>query len=1683
MTACLPHCGTQTPEKGADRHHCPPALPGRPAVLRDRRKSTVSRIALLLPAVLLAVLLFCGPALAVTPFTNAADLSSAGSVIASAAVTAWRDAPTVSGIVFYQYAPTAPGAVPTLVPTTSSSNDGTTSGGTQTLTQIFAVGSSTPIDLSVPVPLVAAAVYHQNEPIFIQVADGDQNRDPSAAESVWVLISVAATGDSELLLLTESGPSTGIFLGYIQSSGSGTAATFDGVLHVSDAAALVGDYVDSGDATDRTTASVMVDPYGIVFDSGTGDPLDGVGLTLVNAGTGLPAAVFGDDGISSFPATLTSGGTATDSSGRSYAFPTGGFRFPFVAPGDYRIAITPPAGYGTPSQVSTADLQALPGGPFAIREPGSRGEAFTINPGPSVQLDIPVDPLAGALWLRKTASKETVAVGDFLQYTLDLENTDTDTAGGVVIVDRLPLGFRYQKGSAKLDGHRMADPKVSAAGRRLSFPAGSLAPGTSVQVRYVVEVAAGARLGDAVNTAAAADDAGNASNTASATVRVKEDLFRSKTIIVGRVIADNCDDLPTEGADGVEGVRIYMEDGRFVITDKNGMYHFEGLSQGVHVVQLDLDSLPDTVETVACEKNTRYAGTPWSQFVDLQGGTLWRADFHVTRKPGVDPTLPAVGRDHNPGCVSPGGAGEAASAGSTASDDVPGIVAPADGSRLANPINAVRVRLDSGLKPRLLLDGQEVSAKRIGFTLKDPASKTTLYSYIGVDFGGAGRHTLEIQGIGPFGNARFKQTGTVVRTGQIAAIRLLSAQGNVADGKTPVSLTLQLLDGDGQPIKAPAELEIRGGNLKPCRAGADSLNREAPAKTVHVGADGRVSLAPVTASGRYQVSLGYNDAQVDADIYVQPFMREWIIVGLAEGTAGYNTISGNMESLSDADEEEEFYKDGRVAFFAKGKVRGKWLLTLAYDSEKDKQDPDNPLFQTIDPDTYYTLYGDATTPQHDAASIRKLYVKLEREQFYLLFGDYDTGLTITELSKYSRTLNGLKTEYAGETFSFNGFASDTRHAFARDEIRGDGTSGLYRLTRKSILINSEKISIETRDRFKSEVILSSRSLTRHVDYTIDYDAGTLFFKAPVYSRDEGFNPVYIVVEYESDDRTDESYTYGGRGALRMLDNRVEVGGTYIHEGPVNADGDLGGADLTVKLGEQTTVKAEYAATRREETGDTLRDDAWLAEVTHATKNLDARIYAREQGEDFGLGQQNGSESGSRKIGVEADYRMTRQVTLSSDLYRQYDLGSDAERDMGEGRATYDNNRYRVYSGFRVAEDRLGDGSTDRSNMLLAGAARSYYEDRLRLRMDHEQLLGSADNSSAYPTRTLAGADFRLTDAVSLFGEQELTWGSDENTQATRAGVKAFPWRGGQLGTSVGRETTEASERVFTSLGLNQTWQITDRWSMDGGFERSHTIEASGEPRLGGLADNDFTALSLGAGYRADLWSWTSRVETRFADDREKWNLLSGVIVEPAHGLGLSAGVKLIATDSDQGQDDTTGNIRLSLAWRPTNTRWIVLDRLEYKFDSTDGIGLDTDSRRIVNNLNLNYKPDHRLQLAMQYGAKYVLETFDGDSYTGFTDLMGLEARYDITRNWDVGVRGSVLHSWNAGQVDYSSGVSVGYAIVKNAWLSVGYNFAGFEDEDFSVGSYTAKGPYVQFRLKFDQQTVREMVDWFGGKTR
>ena len=106
--------------------------------------------------------------------------------------------------------------------------------------------------------------------------------------------------------------------------------------------------------------------------------------------------------------------------------------------------------------------------------------------------------------------------------------------------------------------------------------------------------------------------------------------------------------------------------------------------------------------------------------------------------------------------------------------------------------------------------------------------------------------------------------------------------------------------------------------------------------------------------------------------------------------------------------------------------------------------------------------------------------------------------------------------------------------------------------------------------------------------------------------------------------------------------------------------------------------------------------------------------------------------------------------------------------------------------------------------------------------------------------------------------------------------------------------------------------------------------------------------------------------------------------------------------------------------------------------------------------------------SLQYGAKYVLDSFDATRASGFTDLYGMEARHDLGNRFDIGVHASLLSSHQAHTHTESYGASVGFSPMTNFWLGVGYNFAGFRDRDFTSANATAKGWYLYLRLKADQ---------------
>jgi uncharacterized repeat protein (TIGR01451 family) len=1640
-------------------------------------------------------------------------------------------------------------------------------------------GSGKPLD-SKEAETNAVPGYYTGDPIVVSVTDANRNVDPAVREYVDVDISTT-TGDAETLRLQETGADTGVFAGAIQSVAMPPAATrYDCVLSLAAFAQITARYTD------------------------TDFPLDA-----------LAVAAMG------------------------------------YAPLKQRTVIR----------------------------------------------------------LEQTVSKDIVEIGDFVQYTLVARNIHDAPALNVRIRDILPAGVRFRSGSLRVGNAttagdpgatpasadagpsavpasiqvgtgmaRATDPLVSGDGRTFTFPVGDLAAGASITATFVAEIGPGAAGEYLLNYAIARADNALASNETDTVLRMRRSLNTEHFTIIGRVLlADGCD-APPASLKGVAGVRLLLEDGTYAATDPAGAYHIEGVRPGTHVLQLDPASIPPAFEVARCVRNTRFAGRADSQFVEAQGGTLWRGDFFLRKRPPVtgavgvrlqlapvdggvrntidvdggavpvanlrvlailppgarvvpgsaksggtpipDPEVKgsfAIFRLGDPGakwqrqvvfdttagecgpdgyrgrvsalfdqggtngrtptseatarCTGSGPGGEAtagqrvetvitaAAEGQAASarpeeailddataagggdiDWLRGLTAghdwlfPAEDYNPRAPVTRVVVKHMQGEKVALRVNGEAVAPIR--FDGQTPGARGLAISTWRSIHLEDGDNLLEATVTDAAGHVVAQLSRSVHVSGNAArAVFLPERSMLAADGIHRPVIAVRFLDAAGRPVRAGSTGEFTVA--APYRAaqslqdvqGRQVLGLEARAQQWQVLGDegiARIELEPTGSGGTVKLGFDFRapgehtGTHGDVDAWLKAAPRDWVVVGLAKGTVGYDTLEHNMEALPEGEDGSGVRADGRAALYAKGRVLGSWLLTMAYDSGKDTSPSgEKSLLSTIDPGRYYTLYGDGMQQGYDAASARKLYLKLERDQFYALFGDFQSGLDRNQLSRYQRTLTGVKVEYHGPLLEFNGFAAKTAQNYVRDEIQGDGTSGLYRLEHAGIVLNSERIRIETRDRYHSEQILETRELARHVDYDIDYDNGTLFFREPIASRDFGFNPNWIVVEYETNDAAREFVNGGGRIGVHAMDGRLEAGATYVRDEDAQARTSLAGIDAKFKFTAHDELRAEAAATRGEtSTGDTS-GNAWLVEWQHTGELLNLLAYARRQASGFGLGQQNRYENAMFKTGVQGQYKLGRTFTLQGEIYRQENLEGGAVRDAARAEGVYrGEGDWTAKAGLQWARDTAPGGAVAESRQVTAGATKGFLDGKLELGIQVDASIGGKNDSVDFPTRLQLSAAYRFSDAFRVLAAQEFTDGKERDTSTTRVGFEAKPWKDATLTSTVNQsQISEYGPRTFAQLGLDQKFLLDDHWTVDAAVDSSQAFNQTGATPLvvdpsqpvqaggirdGGALTENFVAVSGGVNYRSESWVWNARVEARQGDSSDRYGFTSGFLRQASNGVAMSASTRAFWQQNADGSTGLLANAQLSWAFRPLGGDWSMLDKLEFQVDELRGgmgqaiVGQgtlaatgDARSARIINNFVLNHVSDawraadggdgegsifdlyQRSQFSLYYGSKYVLDTYDGDDYAGYTDILGAEARFDLAPRIDIGLRASVLHSWSQGSYAWAFGPSIGFTPFTNAWVSVGYNIRGFNDRDFESSHYTAEGAYLVFRMKFDQHSL------------
>ncbi len=1636
-----------------------------------------------------------------------------------------------------------------------------------------------------------------NKPLNIEAKNASCNADRYTADRVKIRIKSTKTGDVEEVIGVETGVNTGVFHYTLPTTLSDKGISFDAVLQTLKRDKVDISLTDCLDGQGQSTATitdintnVLMDPYGTVFDAKTGLPVAGATVTLLDQngqpiGSNVAFEIDTQTGEkTSIPATQV-----TNSAGE--------FIYPLVKAGTYSFVVDTKTIPGNTRYTFTSDRDVYPSFPAdkAVDLKWSYAGQFTLNNGdPALNIDIPIDPevanTSSSLFVKKAASNKTAEIGEFEEYTVTVANRGTADSANVSITDTLPRGFIYVQGSMRVDGTKVEDP-LGGKGPYLKLGLGTLTPNKEVKVQYRVYIGPNALNGDGINRVRAKDAKGIESNEASAKVEVTPGAMISDGFIVGKVFTDcNGNGVQDAGEIGVPGVRIYLEDGSYVITDSEGKYDFYGISAKTHVLKVDRTSLPIGSELVLI--SNRQAGDPNSRFVDLKRGELHRADFAIAQGEGqcsesliervlerkksieqdntnleqilrsdltADPIFSKVtdvrGQPSS-GCISAVGVQancnldfskeqikeikqiqfEPEKSGVQPSVALPSsstLVLPnevpvdsantakminletaleaavnnqleilnlKDGQVLPYPQTSIQVKGAAGTQLELWVNETRVPEKRIGKRAVLPNMQVSGLDFIGVDLN-AGHNTIEVRQVDMMGNTRDTKRIQVIAPDQLDKLQLEPSKTiPQANGRDRFNVNLKIVDRHGTLVssRTPITLDSSIGKI-------DLVDLDPKQPGIQVFVEGGTLLVPIQApieAGEGTLSVESGIFHSSTPIRFLPDLRPIIAVGMVEGSlnfkkfdpkelSGTNSNDGFEEELNEISASKDGKRNltGRAALFLKGKVKGEYLLTLAYDSDKDKK---QRLFRDIRPDEYYPVYGDSAAKGFDAQSTSKLYIRVDKGRSYAMYGDYvtrtenDEGLS---LGQYNRSLTGVRSTVEIDKYKVTAFAAQTNTQQVVNEQRAMGISGPYSLggvNAQDVRENSEKVEVITRDRNNSGLIIARTTLARFTDYEVDTFSNSIYLKDPVPSVDADLNPVFLRITVESD-QGGEEYTVGGVSGSVKVTDKVKVGASYVKSNNPQTQDQLASVNTVVKFAnDKGKLVAEFA--RSENINDGLNSNiasdatgklsgnAARVELNYAYKDLEMKVYHNQADTGF-YNTAAPITAGRKESGIKGRVQLNKIGLAKLEAIRTEDQLSGVNQGVSASIERAINRILAVELGLKYYDE------PSNSAALNATQIAPYHGVTVRSKLtsqlpwqgsnvfaEYEQDISEADR------RVFAlGANYQINSKLRAYGRHELVsslsglydLNSNQRRNVTVFGLDSKYNNNGTAFSEYRIRDSISAREAEAAIGLRNRWELEKGFYANTSFEQTKSLSSANN------LSSDSTAASLGVEYlKNPNWKAVARIEARWSDQSDTILNNLGAAYKYSDDVTLLAKNVVSLTDSknDSSGDRLIDRFQLGLAYRDTeHNRFDALAKVEYRYDDnkTDLSNPYLKHVYIFSN-HLNYHPTRDLTLSSQYAVKNVETTFSGLASTGMTHMFSARAMYDINERWDAGVHTGVLWSDMSSGRRVLVGAELGYLVAANLWLSGGYNFSGYKDDDLVDSDTTIQGAYVRFRFKFDE---------------
>jgi hypothetical protein len=550
--------------------------------------------------------------------------------------------------------------------------------------------------------------------------------------------------------------------------------------------------------------------------------------------------------------------------------------------------------------------------------------------------------------------------------------------------------------------------------------------------------------------------------------------------------------------------------------------------------------------------------------------------------------------------------------------------------------------------------------------------------------------------------------GQYAANAQIARIHATVRNAGVpADGSSELIVDITVFDAQNQAITEPVLITIEhsGGRLQMLGAPSDEFgptrkdaDRSVPGTQIKL-VGGQASFSLIAPSQPQDVTLRLTGGQAQL-VGVVPFeadIREMIAAGLIEGSLRLSKRS-SASTISPARVDDGFEQaishfsrsqtsangnqrtvDARASMFLKGKIAGETLLTLSFDTDKETR---SRLLRDIKPEEFYPVYGDASIRGFEARSSDKVYVRIDQQRSFVMYGDYNTGegfaqmagsgvvagTDLRQLSAYNRTLTGLRAHQEGSSGFVNGFAAYDTLKNLTEELRANGTSGPFAVRNANAVENSEKIELLVRDRRQLNVVLSVTPLTRLNDYVFEPFSGRILLTRPVPSVDADGNPLSLRISYEVDQGGDNYLVAGVDGQFNVSPN-VVIGGAYTQDKNPNAPISLAGVYAGMQLGDKTTVVAELAqskalpaatATSTATSAATQVGKAQRIVLTHQGDAIQGSAYINRSDASF-INTSNGAAAGAgtQQVGGKVNASISPRLSVNAQTQVTDDLASQA----------------------------------------------------------------------------------------------------------------------------------------------------------------------------------------------------------------------------------------------------------------------------------------------------------------------------------------------------------------------------------------------------------------------------------------